>query len=373
MSSVPDVVADGLGRSAGAARSASGSSPSTTTIAASPLRRSHPSRRARALRRPSRSVGRLRSQRDDRRRAGDGVDEPRHVRTPAIRRPGRGTAARRRTGTPGVDRPRRAPSMLGRRAAARSPRRGRGAARAWPRGSRRASTAASATGSSDDAERLGAERRPRVRRHPAGTRESAAEPPQHVHRAPPGSSGGPSSSSRGGASPESPSLAPRAPPPPAGRPGRSSGRRCGPSPSRSVTSPRARATSSMNGSHRSRLATGFFWRVLPAPREPALPPAVAEAVHDVGRVADDLERAVDRLGPPRSAAVISMRWLVVVGLGPTRTPRRAPPTPSRPGPGFPLHAPSVYTTVAPSTPRGGSTRRTPSPVVRRRRTPVGAS
>ena len=47
-------------------------------------------------------------------------------------------------------------------------------------------------------------------------------------------------------------------------------------------------TSSTNGSHRSRLATGF-WRVDPAPPQPPLPPAVPEAV-DVGRVADDLER-----------------------------------------------------------------------------------
>ena len=119
---------------------------------------------------------------------------------------------------------------------------------------------------------------------------------------------------------------------------------CGPSPSRTSTSPRA-GTSSMSGSHRSRLATGFL-AVLPAPRLPPLVPAVAEAVHDVGGVATRSERA---LGWPAAAsrpAVISMRWLVVWASAPTPRARPAPPTPTRRG-RVPEQAPSVYTTVVP--------------------------
>ncbi len=46
-----------------------------------------------------------------------------------------------------------------------------------------------------------------------------------------------------------------------------------------------------------------------------------------------------------SAAVISMRWLVVCGVAARarRVAVRARPRPSRPGPGFPVQAPSVYT------------------------------
>ena len=78
-----------------------------------------------------------------------------------------------------------------------------------------------------------------------------------------------------------------------------------------LTSPRS-LTRSISGSHRSRLATGFL-RWSSSRAQPALPPAVAEAVDDVGRVADDDQRARQR--PHRlEAARISIRWLVVAGL-----------------------------------------------------------
>ena len=54
----------------------------------------------------------------------------------------------------------------------------------------------------------------------------------------------------------------------------------------------------MNGSHRSRLATGLRWLLCQSRREPALPPAVPEAVHDVGRVAAHLQRTRERLDRP---------------------------------------------------------------------------
>ena len=115
---------------------------------------------------------------------------------------------------------------------------------------------------------------------------------------------------------------------------------------RKVTSPRWR-TSSTNGSHRSRLATGLRLRVDPAPLQPPLPPPVAEAVDDVGRVAHDLERAVARgSAPPRArpgspCAGWSCAASAPLANGPPSATAQAQP----PGPGFPLHAPSVYTIV----------------------------
>ena len=116
---------------------------------------------------------------------------------------------------------------------------------------------------------------------------------------------------------------------------------------RKVTSPRLAHVGSMNGSHRSRLATGLRWlffqpRVSQFSHQP-----FAEAVDDVGRVAHDLERAVRGGDAPPRGGLISMRWLVVCAsapAGPRR--RRPPPTPSRPGRGSRRQAPSVYTSVS---------------------------
>ena len=115
---------------------------------------------------------------------------------------------------------------------------------------------------------------------------------------------------------------------------------------RHVTRGSEATASSIRGSHRSRLATGFFLRVQPIPPLPALPPAILEAVHDVRRIAHHFDLR-DRLCRPVAQrlecrhdlhALVGGGRVRAAGVGPPGTAQAQPP-----GPGFPRHAPSVYT------------------------------
>ena len=93
---------------------------------------------------------------------------------------------------------------------------------------------------------------------------------------------------------------------------------------------------------RDRLAPG----VPPPPGAPSRPPSLAEAVDDVGGVAHDVHVAADRAerlenGGHLHALIGRLLLVPALVLAPWR-----PPTPIRPGPGLPTHAPSVNTTVA---------------------------
>src|SRR3954453_20268922 len=100
----------------------------------------------------------------------------------------------------------------------------------------------------------------------------------------------------------------------------------------------------MSGSHRSRLATGL--RLL------FFQPRWRHPTYHLSRkqFTTYVESLTTSSGPSSvltasSTAAISMRWLVVCGSAPLANApsgtAHAPP----PGPGFPLHAPSVYTIV----------------------------
>ena len=149
-------------------------------------------------------------------------------------------------------------------------------------------------------------------------------------------SGGPSSSSVGGTSPE-PSFSYDAAT--ARRSTRSFiGSPLWPFTQSQVTS--RSSTSSMNGSHRSRLATGSFFEFFqPRASQPLYQPSRKQFTTYV-------ESLTMCTGPSivctaRYAARISMRWFVVAGSYPDA---QAPPGTAQaqpPGPGFPRHAPSV--------------------------------
>jgi hypothetical protein len=124
--------------------------------------------------------------------------------------------------------------------------------------------------------------------------------------------------------------------------------------------PRCR-TISISGSHRSRFTTGLFPTVGPVFLEPALPPAIPEAVDDIRRVAHHLKRTVEGLGcfehGHKLHALVRRPRPRPTGVPAPRYRPRHPP-----GPGFPEHAPSLYTTVAGGT--GTSSWSTPtSPLV----------
>src|SRR5262245_47797276 len=112
---------------------------------------------------------------------------------------------------------------------------------------------------------------------------------------------------------------------------------------RNVTSPRAR-TSSTNGSHRSRLATGL--------RAELTQPRRIQPSHQRSRkqLTTYVESLTTSSGPGWArtasyAAVISIRWLVVWGSWPDA---KAPPSSAHaqpPGPGLWRQAPSVNTVV----------------------------
>ena len=67
-----------------------------------------------------------------------------------------------------------------------------------------------------------------------------------------------------------------------------------------------------------------------------------------------VESLTTSTGPSRafaasSTAIISMRWFVVRALAPLAYRPRGTAHSHPPGPGFPEHAPSVYTTIAAGT------------------------
>jgi hypothetical protein len=63
-------------------------------------------------------------------------------------------------------------------------------------------------------------------------------------------------------------------------------------------------------------------------------------------------RGPSRAWAASSTAIISMRWFVVRALAPLAYRPRGTAHAHPPGPGFPEHAPSVYTTVAAGTGTG---------------------
>ena len=107
--------------------------------------------------------------------------------------------------------------------------------------------------------------------------------------------------------------------------------------------------SSISGSHRSRLATGWFWEFFQPRASQPRHQLSRKQLHDVGRVRHHLDRA--RFGTEvrsaSSTAWISMRWLVVWAAPPEphRSPSGATAHAHPPGPGFPEQAPSVNTIV----------------------------